>query len=124
MRISDWSSDVCSSDLAGVGEADGLGLHQQGMRFARDDTGDDGAGEGLDRGQYCELARARPVDPAQPHRKTDFQANAPAKKATLSRPADIPDDDPPPPCTHHLAESVAIYQHGKGTAEQAETTSL
>src|SRR3546814_10512721 len=29
MRISDWSSDVCSSDLVGVAEANGTGLFQR-----------------------------------------------------------------------------------------------
>src|SRR3546814_17356287 len=86
------------------------------MRFERDDTGDHGAGEGLDRGQYCKLARARPVDHAQTHRKTDFQENDPAKKATMRRPAAIPDDEPPTACLPNLAESVDLAKQGKGPA--------
>src|SRR3546814_17153454 len=39
MRISDWSSDVCSSDLFGKGEAVGINLRQGelvGPHFRRD----------------------------------------------------------------------------------------
>src|SRR3546814_21154079 len=42
MRISDWSSDVCSSDLA-----QGVGYHQQGGA----DVGGDGAPEGRKAGE-------------------------------------------------------------------------
>src|SRR3546814_18045227 len=34
MRISDWSSDVCSSDLRDVGEADGTAIADRQPRFA------------------------------------------------------------------------------------------
>src|SRR3546814_11537215 len=45
MRISDWSSDVCSSDLAGILE-DHAGVHGRGKLFP---PCDNSVGEGFDR---------------------------------------------------------------------------
>src|SRR3546814_1254611 len=64
MRISDWSSDVCSSDLAGP-QADRAAI-------ARADRGDDGAADALaraDRGAARLVARfdQRAVLPAAGH---------------------------------------------------------
>src|SRR3546814_9431365 len=39
MRISDWSSDVCSSDLCGQGQGPGQGLAETGWRRSRTSGG-------------------------------------------------------------------------------------
>src|SRR3546814_1415285 len=49
MRISDWSSDVCSSDLFVLERADGR---------HRDDVGDPGPLEGVDVGPVVDVGRA------------------------------------------------------------------
>src|SRR3546814_2764154 len=63
MRISDWSSDVCSSDLLeAVGEA--LGGRFLGLRFAHhlDDLGERGVGG---KARHRDLNRAWTVDCAR-----------------------------------------------------------
>src|SRR3546814_18105886 len=52
MRISDWSSDVCSSDLGDGEHAERAGLDAQAQRFR------DGPGEGLAREIAVEPAAA------------------------------------------------------------------
>src|SRR3546814_9199472 len=60
MRISDWSSDVCSSDL---GDRAAIRWHDVGLRLVRNDAGEDGfevyAGGGMGRTPFiAELIRA------------------------------------------------------------------
>src|SRR3546814_2985209 len=45
MRISDWSSDVCSSDLVGRDGVDGPGQHLGGHRVHADAAGEEGVDE-------------------------------------------------------------------------------
>src|SRR3546814_15772470 len=62
MRISDWSSDVCSSDLRLEGDRDaGLGQRRGGSRRAQQGGADRLAGEDADRGVRCLRYRLRPV---------------------------------------------------------------
>src|SRR3546814_1177106 len=62
MRISDWSSDVCSSDLTGV--PSGLDLDGSGTIGGEGrDRGNDAWGYGLHPGQYGMLVLSRyPID--------------------------------------------------------------
>src|SRR3546814_8005474 len=56
MRISDWSSDVCSSDLRGRGRFAGAGRPEQGEMLAE---------HGVDEKRGCHVHRG--IDGADPH---------------------------------------------------------
>src|SRR3546814_18788399 len=79
MRISDWSSDVCSSDLLAVDDVDGENLARAGDPRALDDRGADAAA--------TEYRDARPgFDLRGVERRTDAgQDRAPDERGAIER---------------------------------------
>src|SRR3546814_17364916 len=77
MRISDWSSDVCSSDLAGLspGRAEGRGHAAAGARAHRDAAGRGGSADGA--------PRRRRVSVRRPDRKSVVEGKSVAVSVDL-----------------------------------------
>src|SRR3546814_17579966 len=101
MRISDWSSDVCSSDLCGrkasTGEASGqdwpdcaakLGLSRVGPGGPRGDHGETTPRAGSDYNPIAGLPLPRPTDPEPAH--------------SIAMPPTPPMALPPSPCINPL----------------------
>src|SRR3546814_7668649 len=73
MRISDWSSDVCSSDLAGLspGRAEGRGHAAAGARAHRDAAGRGGSADGAPRRRRVSVRRPALPDQRQCRRSEE-----------------------------------------------------